>query len=201
MKRILQLRRPKWDAVKKQYNANIKTRNGKIWAVIVGVVTVAMIAALIFPYSAVVHFFGGYGLACFFPTLMLLQFRKWNRTLAFPVALLFLGVAFMGFFGNISFNGFLTTMFLCVTFIIGATSDRLSPIYKWKPPFDHFGLVAVAFLLYLAVYFAFMFFTFAVFLLMFLIALVIFSVKNKGWTKWSDDSWHDSTGMFRKHKK
>ena len=185
---LLRLRRPSWDTVQKQYNANINTRYGKIWAVITGIITMAMIAALIFPYNAVVQFFGGYGLACFFPTLMLLQLRKWNRTLAFPVALLFSGVAFMAFFSNVSFNGFMTTLFLCVTFIIGATSDRLSPIYKWKPPFDHFGLVGVAFLLFLAVYFAFMFFAVGVMLVVFLIALAILMIRglsggrrNRGW--------------------
>ena len=173
LSRLLQLRRPKWDAVKKQYDANIGTTYGKVWAAITGITAVAMIAALLFPYNAVVQFFGGYGLACFLPTLNLLQLRKWNRTLAFPAALLFSAIALMSFFGNVSFNGFVTTLFLCVTFNIGATSDRLSPIYKWKPPLDHIGIVAVAFLLFLAVYFAFMFFTVAVMLAVFLIALVL----------------------------
>ena len=94
---------------------SIGTTYGKVWAVITGVTAVAMTAALLFPYNAVVQFFGGYGLACFLPTLNLLQFRKWNRTLAFPAALLFSAIALMSFFGNISFNGFVTTLFLCVT--------------------------------------------------------------------------------------
>ena len=176
--RILQLRPPAWDTVKRHWENNKSTTYCKVFAVIIGVTAIAMTAALLFPFNPVVQFFGDYGLACFLPTMNLLQLRKWNRTLAFPAALLFSAIALMSFFGNVNFNGFMTTLFLCVTFIIGAASDRLSPIYKLKPPLDHLGLVAVASLSFLAVYVAFMFFTVAVLLVIFLIALVIVMISG-----------------------
>jgi hypothetical protein len=176
--RIIQLRPPKWSAVKKQYNANIHTRYGKIWAVTTGVTALGMTAALLSPTNPIVHFFGGYSLACFLPTLNLLQLRKWNRTLAFPAALLYSAVSLLALLADINFNNMLTTLFLCVTFIIGATSDRLSPIYKLTPPFDHFGIVAVAFFLFLVVYFSFMFFAVAALLIVALIALMIAMIRS-----------------------
>ena len=175
---ILQLRPPDWGAVKNQFSSNINTAYGRVFAVVTGVTALAMTAALLFPYNAVVSFFGGYGLTCFLPTLTLLQIRKWNRTLAFPAALLFSALALMSFFDNTSFNGFTTTLFLCVTFIIGATSERLSPIYKWKPPFNHIGIIAASFLLFLAVYLAFMFFAAAVLLVIVVIALGIVMISG-----------------------
>jgi hypothetical protein len=175
---MIQLHPPGWGAVKRQYNANIHTRNGKIWAVIIGVTALAMAAALLLPSNPVVHFFGGYGLACFLPTLNLLQLRKWNRTLAFPTALLFSAISALTLLARINFDNVLTTMFLCVTFVIGATSDRLSPIYKLAPPFDHFAIVAVAFMLFLAVYLSFMFFAVTVLLIVALLALMIAMIRS-----------------------
>jgi hypothetical protein len=175
---ILQLRPPKWDAVKRHYHANIHTRHGKIWAIITGITALVMTAALLSPNNTVVRFFGGYGLACFLPMINLLQLRKWNRTLAFPAALLFSAVAVLTLLAAIRAENALTTLFLCVTFVIGATSDRLSPIYKWKPPLDHFGLVAVAFLLYLAIYFAFLFIAGGILMGIVLIALMVIVIRS-----------------------
>ena len=146
MSRILRLRRPAWYAVKNQYSKNIGTAYGKVFAVFTGVTALAMAAALIWPYNAAVRFFGGYGLACFLPMLNLLQLRRWNRTLAYPAALIFSGVAAIAMIANLRYDGFwsglLTTLLLGVTFMIGATSDRLSFIYKWKPPFNSIETVA-----------------------------------------------------------
>ena len=146
MSRILQLRRPARGAVKNQFSKNIDSAYGKVFAVVTVVTALAMAAALIFPYNAAVRFFGGYGLSCFLPVLNLLQLRRWNRTLAYPVALIFSGVAVIAMIANLRYDGFWnvlpTTLLLCVTFMIGATSDRLSFIYKWKPPFNSIETVA-----------------------------------------------------------
>ena len=182
MSRILQLRRPARDAVKNQYNKNIDSTYGKVFAVVTGVTAPAMAAALIFPYNAVVRFFGGYALSCFLPMLNLLLLRRWNRTLAYPAALIFSGAAVIAMIVNLRYDGFWnvlpTTLLLCVTFMIGATSDRLSFIYKWKPPFDGIGIVAASIFLYLIVYLAFMFFAFGALMVVFCIALLILIIRG-----------------------
>ena len=60
LSRILQLRRPAWGAVKNHYRKNINTTYGKVFAVVTCVTALATAAALIWPYNAVVRFFGGY---------------------------------------------------------------------------------------------------------------------------------------------
>ena len=181
LSRILQLRRPTKDMVKHQYRKNINTTYGKVFAVVVGVTALAMAAALIWPYNAAVRFFGGYGLSCFLPMLTVLQVRRWNRTLAYPAALIFTVVAVLVGIYNIRFYGFWnilpTTLILCVTFMVGATSDRLSFIYKWKPPFDSIGIVAAAILLYLIVYLTFMFFLFGLVMAIIGIGLLILIIR------------------------
>ena len=182
LSRIVQLRRPAWYAVKNQYTKNIGTTHGRVYAGVTGVTALAVAAALIWPYSAAVRFFSGYGLACFLPMLNILQLRRWNRTLAYPAALIFSGVAAIAMMVNLRyddfFSVFLPTLLLCVTYMIGATSDRLSFIYKWKPPFDSIGIVAASILLFLVVYLAFMFFAFGVLMAMLGIALLILIIRG-----------------------
>jgi hypothetical protein len=153
-----------------------------VFAVVTGVTALAMTAALIWPYSAVVQFFGGYGLVCFFPCMTILNIRKWNRTLAYPAALIFVSVAVIAGIYNIRYAGFfntlLVTLLLTTTLMTGATSDRLSFIYKWKPPFDSIGIFAASLLLYLIVYLAFMFFAFGVLMLILFIAILILVIRG-----------------------
>jgi len=192
LSRILQLHRPAWGSVKNHYRNNINTTYGKVFAVVVGVTALAMAAALIWPYNAAVRFFGGYGLSCFLPMLTVLQIRRWNRTLAYPAALIFTGAAVIAMIANLRYDGFWnvlsTTLLLCVTLMVGATSDRLSFIYKWKPPFDSVGIVAAAIVLYLIVYLAFMFFAFGVLMIILCIVLMILIIRalfgGRGSSRW-----------------
>ena len=181
LSRILRLHRPAWATVKHQFNKGMATTYGKVFAFVVGVTALAMVAALIWPYNAAVRFFGGYGLSCFLPMLTVLQIRRWNRTLAHPAALIFTGAAVIAMIANLRYESFWnvlsTTLLLCVTFTVGATSDRLSFIYKWKPPFDSIGIVAAAIVLYLIVYLAFMFFAFGVLMIILCIVLMILIIR------------------------
>ena len=178
LSRILQLRPPKWDAVKRQFDKNKDTTYGKVFAAIIGVTAFGVAAAFIWPLNPVVMFLGGYGLACFYPTLNLLQLRKWNRTLAFPAALIYTAMAVIGLLTHFHFDNVLAVLFLFVTFMIGATSDRLSFTYKWKPPFDHIGIVAAAFLIYLIVYLMFMVFFMAVVIFIIIIACLLLMIRS-----------------------
>jgi hypothetical protein len=163
--------------VGRHWDANKNTAHGRQWMVFTGVIALMMIMALLFPYAPLVLLLGGYGLACFLPALAVLQLRKWNRTLAFPAALLFSAIALMAFCGNASMNGFMITLFLCMTLIICATSDRLSFIYKWRLPFDHLGLLAVAFTLFLVISEVFLFFT-TVLLVIIMLPLVLMVIRS-----------------------
>ena len=154
--RILQLRPPAWEAVKRNVKKHIHTRSGIIWSVITGLTTLCMLTAFAWPHSETVQFVGGFSLACFFPMLAVLLIRKWNRTLAFPAALIFGAIPIIALFYNFNLNDALISVFLIMTFLIGATSDRLSFIYKWKPPFNYIGITAAAVLIFFLVYLAFM---------------------------------------------
>ena len=182
LSRLLKLRPPAWDAVKKQYKAHIKTQTGIIWFVIFCVTALGMAAALLLPYNEIVYFFGNYGLGCFFPLLTVLLIRRWNRTLAFPAMLIFSAIAVVAMFCNLRvdgfFNGFLVTLFVIVTLMIGAASDRLSFIYKWKPPFNYIGLVAVAFGLFFLVQWAVVFIMFGILIAVILIAFVLLMIST-----------------------
>ena len=173
LSRIVQLRPPSRDAVKRQWDANIHTTQGKVFAGLTGITALAMVSAFLWPGNAIVRFFGSYGLTYFFPALNLLQLRRWNRTLAFPAALIYTAIAVVTLLTCFSFGNVLTTLLLSLSFIIVAASDRLSFVYKWNMPFDHLGIVGVAFLLSLAVNFISVFFGFAVFIGIFILVLFI----------------------------
>ena len=174
---LLKLRPPKWDAVKRNAKKHINTRSGVIWSVITGVTALAMGYALFMPYSPVVEFFGGYALGCFFPMLVVLLIRRWNRTLAFPAAMIFSAVALLALIDNFYFDNALITLFVIMTLLIGAASDRLSFIYKWKPPFNYIGLVVASAVIFFAVYFAFMFLAVAVLLFIVGIFLLLMLIR------------------------
>ena len=171
--RIAQLRPPTWNSVKRQWDVNKTTSYGKVFTIITGVTALGMAAAFIFPANAVVQFLGGYSLACFVPALNLLQLRKWNRTLAFPAALIYAAVAVFTLLACFSFGTVLTALILSLSFVFAATSDRLSFIFKWNPPFDHLGTVGAALLLCLVIFFIPTFFVFAIFISIFIIVLFI----------------------------
>ena len=182
MSRILRLHRPVRGAVKKQFVKNIGTAHGKVFAAVTSLAALAMAVALIWPHSAAVRFFSVFGLSCFLPVLSLLLLRRWNRTLAYPGALLFSGVAATAMIANFNYDNFWSNLFatllLCTTFLIGATSDRLSFIYKWSPPFDSAGLVAASVFLYFIVYFAFMFFAIGMLTVILCIALMMLVIRG-----------------------
>ena len=169
---LLRLRPPKWDAVERNFNKEMKTRDFVIWSVVTAVTAIAMLTALIIPSNALVALFGRYGLACFLPMLVILLIRRWNRTFAFPAALIFTGIAVMSLVDNFNFNNAATTVFSALSFIIGAASDRLSPIYKWKPPLNYIGIIAGAALTFAVVFFTFVFLFGAVLLVIAGIALL-----------------------------
>ena len=175
--RFKQLRIPSRDAVKRNISKEIHTRTGKIWAVITGVTALAMAFALAQPYHPAVEFFGGFALGCFFPMLVVLLIRKWNRTLAFPAALIFSEVALIALLYDFYFDNALITSFVVMTLLIGATSDRLSFLYKWKPPLNYIGLVVAAVLIFFLIYFAFMALFLAVVLFILGIALLIVFIR------------------------
>ena len=173
LSRIVQLRPPGRDAVKRQWDSNIHTTQGKVFAGLTGLTALAMASAFIWPGNAVVQFFGGYSLACFFPALNLLQLRKWNRTLAFPAAIIYAAIAIVTLLACFSFGAVLTALLLSMSFIFAAASDHLSFVYKWNPPLDHIGIVGAALLLCLAVYFISAFFVFGILIGIFLLAAFI----------------------------
>ena len=176
--RLLQLRPPARDAVKRNANKEIHTQTGKMWAVITGVTALAMGYAMAQPYSPVVEFFGGFALGSFSPMLVVLLIRKWNRTLAFPAAIIFSAVAAIALITNFYFDNALITSFVIMTLLIGATSDRLSFIYKWKPPFDYIGLTVAAAAVFFLIYFAFMFLFLAIVLFIIGIVLLIMLIRS-----------------------
>ena len=178
LSQLVQLRPPDWNAVKRQYDSNKHTTQCKVFAGLTGLTALAMASALKWPANPVVQFFGGYALVCFFPALNLLQLRRWNRTLAFPAALIYIAAAALTLLVCFSFSNILAALLLSVSFMIGATSDRLSFVYKWKTPFDHMGIAGLAILLYLVVYFVFMFFVFSIFIGIFILALIILIIRS-----------------------
>ena len=202
MNRLLKLRPPAWDAVKKNYAAHIKTQTGIVWAVIFCVTALGMAAALLLPYNEIVYFFGNYGLGCFFPLLCVLLIRRWNRTLAFPAALIFSAIAFIAMFFNNEgfFDGFLITLFVIVTLMIGAASDRLSFIYKWKTPLNYIGLVAVAFGLFFLVQWAITIIMVGIFLIIALIAFFLLMVSSmfgyRRYNRYGSSYYHNRNGWW-----
>ncbi len=136
-------------------------------------VALGMVAALFLPENEIVYFFGNYGLACFSPLLATLLLRRWNRTLAFPAALFYMAIAVISLIFHFNLDGFLETLFVIVPLMIAAASDRISFIYKWRPPFNYIGIVGVAFALFFVVYFAIAFVFFAFLMIIVLLALLI----------------------------
>ena len=169
LSRLAQLRPPDWDAVKRQWDANIHSTQGKVFAGLTSLTALAMASAFLRPGNAIVRFFGSYGLTYFFPALNLLQLRRWNRTLAFPAALIYTAIAVVTLLNCFSFGNLLTSLLLSLSFIFAAASDRISFVFKWNSPFDHLGIVGLSLLLCLAVNFLSVFFGFGVFIGIFII--------------------------------
>ena len=178
LSRMAQLRPPDWDAVKRQWDANIYTTQGKVFAGLTGLTALAMASAFFWPGNAVARFFGGYGLTCFFPALNLLQLRRWNRTLAFPAALVYAAITVLTLLTCFSFGNLLNSLLLSLSFICAAASDRLSFVFKWNPPFDHIGIVGLSLLLCLAVNFLSVFFGFGIFISIFIIVALFIVARS-----------------------
>jgi hypothetical protein len=173
---LLQLRPPDWNAVKRNWRKEKKTRDCINWSVVAVLAAALNVTALLYPRNPVLGY-SGYGLGFYFPMLAVLLIRNWNRTLAYPAALIMTITAVAALLYNFNVSSFAMTVFLGSALIIGATSDRLSFIYMKKPPYNYIGIVAATILTFVVVFLIYFIFAGMIALIILGIVLLLLAIR------------------------